>query len=459
MIVSELSPGAIGGAIKGMSLDRQTARRRAVELYQGVGMDDEVRQYFAPEALRQASVDCQKIAARFVNKRFSVYQAPPERHASADDYAALQGNLDPVFVTVERLTGLLGTMATIATVTEARVMHYLPLVEFEPVWLPDDPEPYGIAYPLFHASANGQTKREDLTWIVWTDALHFQCSGRGAVSPVVGPDGSVNDQFVNPYGVTPVVYSHREADFTGSWWRPIDTALLTTQRSCNVLGVQGNLGAMFQALGQSVISGADKADVALGPDKTLFLPRDATYDMVAPPGGLAQIEAWVRWKLDSLAASMGLAINWAGEMGATSGEHQRMKEIELTTSIMADFPLWAQVEQERHRVARAVYQYHFGVDFGEDLSVNFTEPNIPQSEEQMRAEWEFEFDKGLASLQDYYRRKDPSATDDQIAERIAKVQAERTEAPGPARVAAAEQPARPAGGLAALLARRVDEEQ
>ena len=456
MIVSELSPGAIGGAIKDLDLKRQADRRKAVELYQGIGLEEEVRKYFDPAALAQCSLDVQKVAARFVNKRYSVYQAAPDRIAITEDYAALQGNLDPVCVTVERLCGVLGTVAMLATVTEAEVMHYLPLVEFEPIHLPDDPEPYGVAYPLFHAST-GTADKGDLTWIVWTDLLHFQCSGKGNVSAVVGPDGAVNDQLLNPYGVTPVVFVHREPSLTGEWWRPIDTALLTTQRSYNVLGVQGNLGAMFQALGQAVITGADKSEVQLGPSKTLFLPQQgATFEMVAPPGGLNQLEEWMRWKLDSLAASMGLAINWAGEMGATSGEHQRMKEIELTTSIMADFPLWAEVERERHRVARAIYLYHFKVDFGEDLSVNFTEPNIPQSEEQMRAEWEFEYSKGLASLQDYYRRKDASATDDQIAERIAKVQEERTAAPGP--VAPQAGTARPGGGLAALLARPVDEE-
>ncbi len=449
MIVQELSPSAIGAAIKNLDLDRCADRRSAVQRYQGVGLEDEVRKYFAREALAQISVDAQRVARRFVDKRYSVYQRPPTRETTFADYAAVQGNLDRVAPWVERLSGVLNTLAMLVTVDEdSASLHYLPLVEFDPIWLMDDPEPYGVAYPLF--AGDTTTRREDRTWIVWTDGLHFLCSGGGVPSAVVVGD-AVNAEMVNPYGKAPVVWVQREPGLDGDWWGPMAEDLLSAQRTYNVLGVQGNLGAMFQALGQEVIIGVNDArDIVRRPDRAIVLPTGADYRMDGPPGGLNQLEAWMRWKLDSLAATMGLKIKWAdGTGGATSGEHQRILEVELTTSIMSDFALWEHIEQERHEVARAVYQTHFGRDLGDELSINFTEPNIPLSQAENQAQFDYELGKGLASLQDYYRRLDPSITDEQIAAKLAKVQEERA-AFAPAAAPTAQAAPR-TGGLAALL--------
>jgi hypothetical protein len=424
MVANELSPGAIAAALKKADMGRCRDRREAVARYRGEGLEAEVRSFFRPKALAQISVDAQRIARRFIDKRYSVYQAAPTRATTREDYAGRQGNLDAIMVWVERLSGVLGTVGLIVTVTEAETLHHIPLVEFEPIFTPDDPEPYGVAYPLF--SSKPDARPEDLTWIVWTDDLHFQVSG-GTAQAIVGPGGEVNADMRNPYGTCPVVFVHREPDLGGAWWRPMAHDLLGGQRTYNVLGVQGNLGAMFQALGQEVIIGvSDAKDIKRGVDEGIVLPVGAEYHMEGPPGGLDTIQEWQRWKLDSLAASMALKIKWAdGSGGATSGEHQRMLELELTTSIMGDFELWRVVEAERHRIARAVYKHHFGVDLGEDLSVNFTEPNVPQSPEEMRVEWEFEMEHGMASVQDYFRRKDPSATREQIDAQLARVAEER----------------------------------
>jgi len=419
MIVSDLTPGAIAAGLRKVDLSQLGKRRAAVDRYLGIGLEQEVRELFPPQLLRQVPVDVQRIAAKVIDRRYSVYQEGAERYSeTVEDYADLQGNLQLVQSQVERLTGLLGTMATLVTTTETGRLHYVPLIEFEPLFLPDDPEPFGVLYPLHDAST---TAARDRVWMCWTDQLYFRASGAGGLEAVAG-----FEDYANPYGVLPVYFSHREPQAGSTWLRPIANDVLSTQLTYNVLGVQGNAGAMLQALGQEVLIGiTDARDVRRGPDRALVLPPGAGYSMEAPPGGLAQIIEWQRWKVDTLAASYGLKIKWADASGgATSGEHQRILEVELTTAIMGDWPRWRFVEDERHRVARAVAQRDLNRDLGESASVNFTEPNIPLSDKDKRERWDYEHGKNLASLKDYYRMWDADATDEQLDAMLERTAAE-----------------------------------
>lgn len=445
MIVSELTAGSIAFGLAAMGkaragFQRMADRRKAVDLYQGVGLSDEVAKYFAADLLREVTVDALPVASKVIDARFSVYRGAPARTFEPETDPALFGNLDTVLPNLERLTGLLGTQGLIVTLDANQeaatptALHFVLLTEFEPVFVGSDPEPLGVAYPLFTHKA---TDAKDQEWEVWTDTVRYRCSGSGTILGEIEEHG---------YGTMPVLFAHRGSQLSSSWWRPPAQDVLDAQLTYNVLGTQHNAGLLFQALGQPVATGSMETDkLKLGPNRVVEM-RDpqSRFEMIAPPGNLAQLMDAQRWKMDALCFRYGIKAKWADAGGATSGEHQRLLEIELSNSVEADFARWGHFEHELNEVCRAVAERHGLRGVGALTGINFVEPNVPLSESEKMARWEKEYQMGLASKADYYRMRDPDISDEAIQAKMAAVAAER----------AADVTAPPVRepGLAALLA-------
>lgn len=423
MILSQITPTDIAQAVRNLSrtpgaLQHMATRRTAVDRYQGVGIRDDVERLFASNLLSEITVDTLPVAAKVIDTRYSVYRESPTRIYSNSLEPRVFGNRDNVMPSFERLTGLLGTEALIVTVDEEDArLHFVLLTEFEPIFVGDDPEPVGVCYPLFSGKKLDSAEQ---VWECWTDAIRLRVDGSGRIL-------TTEEELANPYGVVPVVFAHRGLQLGSNWLRPIANDVLEAQITYNVLGTQHNAGLLFQSLGQPVATGSMETDqVKLGVNRIITMhDPQARFELIAPPGGLAQIMDAQRWKMDALCFKYGIKAKWADAGGATSGEHQRLLEIELSNSIGGDFSGWHYVEQELHERCRAVALSHGLGDLGELLSVDFAEPNVPLSDSEQREKWKFEYDNGLATKADYYRRQNPDITDDQIAEKLAAVVKER----------------------------------
>lgn len=433
MNIAHPTPVDIAQGIRRLSrtmggLSHFSARRNAVDRYQGIGIRADVEAMFDPSLLKQITVDTLPVAGKVIDTRYSVYRDAPLRSYSVDIEPSVWGNRDRIMPVFERLTGLLGTEALVVTVDqpdseedtregEAGKLHLVLLTEFEPVFVGDDPEPIGVAYPVH---TNAMADAQEQVWECWTDALRIRVDGAGRVLTPA-------EEEVNPYGVVPVVFAHRGHQMGASWWRPVAQDMLEAQTTYNVLGTQHNAGLLFQALGQAVATGSMETDqIKLGANRVVTMhDPQARFEMIAPPGQLTQIMDAQRWKMDALCFRYGIKAKWADAGGATSGEHQRLLEIELSNSIGSDFAAWRNVERDLHEVCRAVAAAHSLGDLGELLSVDFVEPNVPLSDMEKRERWKFEYENGLATKADYFRLTNPDISDEQVAEKLGAVIQER----------------------------------
>lgn len=423
MILDQLSPSDIAQGIQRMSRTHDgmrhfATRRQAVERYQGVGLRQDVERLFDQNLLQQITVDTLPVASKVIDARYSVYREAPVRAYSVDIDPHLWGNRDTVLPIFERMTGLLGTEALIVTVdAEDGRLHFVPLTGFEPLWVGDDPEPLGMCYPIF---SNREADAAAQVWDCWTDEIHVQVDGSGRILTPA-------EEQANPYGIVPIAIAHRGLQLGTSWWRPIADDVLEAQRTYNVLGTQHNAGLLFQALGQPVATGSMETDqIKLGVNRVVTMhDPQARFELIAPPGGLAQIMDAQRWKMDALCFRYGIKAKWAADGGATSGEHQRILEIELSNLVGSDHPGWLYFERELHERCVAVAAAHGLGNLGELVSVDFAEPNVPMSESEKMARWKFEYDNGLSTKADYYRMSNPDISDEQIQQKLAAVLQER----------------------------------
>ena len=123
-----------------------------------------------------------------------------------------------------------------------------------------------------------------------------------------------------------------------------------------------------------------------------------------------------------------LKTKWSvGREGMMSGESLKMAEIELTESVILDAQMiWRPVEKQRFEVDRAIIEYETGSGMGEDYSVDFTEPRFPLTAQEERNQWDWEWQHGLSSKKDWFRKYNPDADDDMLEEMETRIEGEGT---------------------------------
>jgi hypothetical protein len=211
------------------------------------------------------------------------------------------------------------------------------------------------------------------------------------------------------------------------WWRTGNGIMVANANQLyNVFGTQLSLGNMYQSLGQSVLTGVDEATrIKMDVSKLLVLPEGANYQIVSPSGSLNEIRDNMKWVVETTAHALHLKVKWGSDAGSTSGEHQRILEVDLTEAVMADFERWRKFENQRFELDRAILETN-GVNVTDEYNCNFSEPHIPLSPQQEREEWEWKWSNGLATKKDWFRHYNPDMDDSEIDERLGEAQAETT---------------------------------
>ena len=419
MIIPDLSEQSVIASIKNW-IDESHVRERedrinSMNYYEGVNLEEETRKWFDPLALKYAPPMAINVTKKLIDARFIAYKTAPERKAD-ERYHELMGDLNQDMIEVDRLTGLLGTIAMLRYYDEDKeVLDSHVLTDFEPIFVANDPKPIGIVYPLF---SHGQAKENEQEWVYWSDEVHFKMLKGGRIV-------HVNEQDVNPYGVVPIVWSHLYPMMGNEWWRTGKGIMVSNANQLyNVFGTQLSLGNMYQSLGQSVLTGVDEATrLKMDVSKLLVLPEGANYQIVSPSGSLNEIRENMKWVVETTAHALHLKVKWGSDAGSTSGEHQRILEVDLTEAVMADFERWRKFEKQRFELDRVILETN-GINISDEHSVNFSEPHIPLSPQQEREEWEWKWSNGLATKKDWFRHYNPDFSEEEIDERIGEAKTE-----------------------------------
>ena len=388
-------------------------RLKIMNYYEGINLEEEVMKYFDPNALHFAPTLTLNITKKLIDARYIAYKSAPERMAD-DRYLERLGDLDQDMIEVDRLTGLLGTIAVLRYYDEDkdRLDSHI-ITDFEPIFEQNNPDPIGIVYPLF---SHGDMRAEEQQFVYWSNESHFKIKKSGEVI-------HVNDEDINPFGVVPIVYSHLYPMLGNEFIRTGKGKMVANANLMyNVFGTQLSLGNMYQSLGQSVLTGVDESTrLKMDVSKMLVLPEGANYSIVSPSGSLDQIRQNMKFIIETTADALHLKMKWGDDTSSTSGEHQRIMEVDLTEAVMADFERFRKFEKQRFQLDKTILETN-NININDEYSVDFSEPHIPASPQQEREEWLWKWDNGLASKKDWFKHYNPDFTDEQIDEVMAEVE-------------------------------------
>ena len=388
-------------------------RLKIMNYYEGINLEEEVMKYFDPNALQFAPTLTLNITKKLIDARYIEYKSAPERMAD-DRYLERLGDLDQDMIEVDRLTGLLGTIAVLRYYDEDkdRLDSHI-ITDFEPIFEQNNPDPIGIVYPLF---SHGDMRAEEQQFVYWSNESHFKIKKSGEVI-------HVNDEDINPFGVVPIVYSHLYPMLGNEFIRTGKGKMVANANLMyNVFGTQLSLGNMYQSLGQSVLTGVDESTrLKMDVSKMLVLPEGANYSIVSPSGSLDQIRQNMKFIIETTADALHLKMKLGDDTSSTSGEHQRIMEVDLTEAVMADFERYRKFEKQRFKLDKTILETN-NININDEYSVDFSEPHIPASPQQEREEWLWKWDNGLASKKDWFKHYNPDFTDEEIDEVMAEVE-------------------------------------
>ena len=419
MIIPDFSEQSILASIRAWidesHLKEKEDRLNSMNYYEEINLEAETRKWFDRNALKYTPPMALNITRKLIDGRFISYKTHPERRCD-DRYLELLGDLDQEMIEIDRLTGLLGTVAMLRFYDEEREeLGSRILTDFEPIFSHNDPNPIGIIYPLFN---HGQNNEKEQEWVYWSEESHFKVMKGGKII-------HINEGDVNPYGTLPIIWSHLYRMIGNEWLRTGKGIMVSNANELyNVFGTQLALGNMYQSLGQSVLTGVDEATrIKMDASKLLVLPEGANYSIVSPAGSLDQIRENMRWVVETTAHSLHQKVKWGSDSGSNSGEHQRVLEVDLTEAIMADFERWREFENHRFNLDKVILENN-NIRISDEYSVNFSEPHIPLSPQQEMAEWEWKWKHKLASKKDWFVKYNPDMAEEDLEEKLEEVKIE-----------------------------------
>ena len=121
---------------------------KLLDFYEGINTEEYVKSYFGSETLAQIPVFNQNLTRRVIKARSMTYKRPPVMSVDSryEDYVNVH-DLNAKRRQLESLTYLLGCMAFRCRWDETtQKVEYENLTHFEPLFLPYEDKPFGIAY-------------------------------------------------------------------------------------------------------------------------------------------------------------------------------------------------------------------------------------------------------------------------------------------------------------------------
>ena len=354
-----------------LSRGRRHEVRRLLDYYTGCETDKYIDDYFSADAFREIPLYNANFTRRFVNKMSRIYTVGASRNMG-DEYKFLTRKKDARMKHVERMTRLVGT---IATQVIYRADQEVPYFDYRPVYyfdvhMNDNPfNPIAITYPIL-GNVNDVSDADAMQWAYWDNERYI----------TYDEDGNIMDEYEHGYGVLPFVFTHRE-DQIDSFFVDGANDIINCNEQVNITMTELQLGLRFQMFGQPFISGmyGDKKLERAGSDTILDLPEGATFGIAAPEGDINAVIESVKFQIDLVAQNNHLYVQFAQDGGETpSGIALKIKDLERFEDYQDDLDLWNMYEHELYRVEREIALFN-GHNLPSELQIDFNEPEYPKT--------------------------------------------------------------------------------
>ena len=344
--------------------------RKMLNYYGGNGTNQYIKDYFNSSAFREVPCYNDNFTRRFINKMSRIYTVGTSRNVNSQ-YDALVIKKDARMKHVERMTRLIGTVATQIIYKEVNGMPYFdyrPIYYFD-VHLSDPFTPTSIMYPLL-MQPEDISYIEKCEWVYWDESIYARYD----------ENGNIVEEYEHGYGVLPFVFTHREEQIDEFF---VDGAndIVDCNEQVNIAMTEMQLGLRFQMFGQPYMTGvdSDKRIERAGSDQIIDLPEGATFDIVSPQGNIESVIENVKFQVDLVAQNNHLYVQFAQDGGETpSGIALKIKDLERFEDYQDDLELWRMYEHEFYHVEKEIAAYN-NIKLPEKLKLDFKEPEYPKT--------------------------------------------------------------------------------
>ena len=344
--------------------------RRMLDYYGGNGTAGYIESFFASSAFQEIPCYNANFTRRFINKMSRIYTVGANRNVS-DTYNQLTMKKDARMKHIERMTRLLGTLATQVIYKEMNGVGYFdyrPVYYFD-VHLKDAFTPYAITYPLL-MNVDDSSFTEGLQYVYFDEFVYIRYDEHGTIL----------EEYEHGYGVLPFLFTHREEQIDEFF---VDGAndIVDCNEQVNIAMTEMQLGLRFQMFGQPYMTGvdSDKRIERAGSDQILDLPEGATFDIVSPQGNLESVIENIKFQVDLVAQNNHLYVQFAQDGGETpSGIALKIKDLERFEDYQDDIELWRMYEHDLYSIEKEIAAYNT-ISLPDKLKLDFNEPEYPKT--------------------------------------------------------------------------------
>ena len=431
--VNEISQQAVinslSDALAVVETKRHKEREYLLDYFEGINTEFYVKKFFGSESLQQVPIFNQNLTRRVCSLRSLSYRRPPKTRVDERYYDFIdKEGLISSRRQLERLTYLLGTTAYRCRWNELKQrVEYENLPFFEPLFLPGEREPWGIMYAIEN---QGMSKMERPMFAVWTED-RLDKKGMHFLIDADGKKKSVNPGDVNPYGILPVLFTHRYQpvrDFYVGGSEDVVSCDLSVSVAMSELA----LCVRFGAIGIKFVSGVDDASrIEICVDKILYLPEGTNFGVTAPSGSLTDIVEATKFMVSATLENNSIRVKYIDSKGnSPSAESLKIQEVENTNENMASAEdTWRPFEKKRFEIDRRIIEVKTGVVLDPEYSCDFLEANYPMTTMDEINFWNWRFENGLADPTDWFDYNNPDAPQSQRDEFKARLDAKKEQQP------------------------------
>ena len=399
-------------SIQDTKLRRLDAKREEIEtylnFYTGTSIRQYIKSYFDAIPFQEVPVYEMNITKKFINKMSKIYTLGAVRNVNKKyDFYTRKKNVS--FKHIERMTRLLGTIATQVTYTNDH-FSYHPIYFFIPHFDDNDPfNPVAISYPLGTPIDDPSYVGDGEIFVYIDDEYYIEYDKKGNI---------LKEDFHN-LGKMPVVFTHREHQID-SFFVEGASDIINCNTHVNITLTEMQLGLRYQMFGQPFATGVPEAEMTArgGSDMIISLPEGANFGIATPGGNLNSVIEAIKFQIELVAQSNHMYVQFAQDGGETpSGIALQIKDLESFEDYKDDIELWRQYENDFYNIEQLVGS-SYNIKLPNKFGIDFIEPEYPKSEAEKIQRDDWDLKNGQTTLAEIMVRNNKDVTIEEAERKV-----------------------------------------
>ena len=373
---------------------RRREIRKYLDYYSGTSTTQYIKEYFDGEAFNEIPPYEANFTRKFINKISRIYTLGANRSLGSvslnKSYEKMTELKNVRMKHSERMTRLLGTIANRVFWNEERQMlDYRPIYYFECYFDEDPFKPTAIVYPLMN-KVYDLSDRTKLQYAYWDSSIYA----------ITDNDGNIIKEQVNPYGILPFAFTHRE-DQLDEFLVEGAGDIINCNEQVNIALTEMQLGMRFNLFGQPWVKGVDSDQnlMRAGSNVILDMGDDGSFNIASPQGNIEEAIKNIKFQIELVATNNHLWIQWSEEGGEVpSGISLMVKDMERKEDYFDDIALWRMYEKDLYEIERVITEYNgISLPSSDKFRVDFEEVEYPKTVQDQIAKDTFDLEHNLTT--------------------------------------------------------------